>query len=154
MDCTFQSCGLYSFSYFSYPLSDFSHYLQTITKTSATTLSQNIENNNNQKHTIVSYIFQHPNALFLEFLLLLFPSHGTQKSPIKPSSTTSWSAGLTTLAEADLVIKQSLRGQNCVCITRVKPCRCLSAGRTACFGEYFQMAESHTYALSALEYQD
>ena len=91
------------------------------------------------------YSLQYPNALFLEFLLLLLSSHAAQELSIKLSPVTLWSAGLIILVNAGLLVSLSLRGETCACTTRIGSwlCRCVAQTR-APFGEYFQMAEFRT----------
>ena len=83
---------------------------------------------------------QYPNALLLEFLLLLLSSHAAQESSIKLSPATLWSAGLIILVNAGLPVGPSLRGETCACTIRTASwlCRCV-AQPIAPFGEYFQM---------------
>lgn len=113
------------------------------------------ESDHSYYRTIEFYIFQYPNALLFEFLLFLFPSHGAEESSIEQSSTASWSAGLIILVDADLAVKSSLKEGTCACITRIRLCLCLCAPRQITWlGEYFQMAEFRTFALSAQESRD
>ena len=96
-------------------------------------------------YSITFYLLPYSDALFLEFLLLLFPSHAPEESSIKPSSPTSWSAALITLLDTGLAFSLSLKGKNCVCTIRIGFCLCPCVARpTARFGEYFQAAELHT----------
>ena len=125
--CTFQSCGtVVPITPFSIPFHFVSLYYHQDLHYSLQFFSKNqtISTINTYSH-----LSRHPNALFFEFLLPLFLSYGAEESSIQQSSATAWSAGLITLVNAGPAVKSSLRGEACVCNTRIKPCLFPSTAR-------------------------